>query len=310
LPKPLRIARHPNTMKLAQRAAGIWGRGPTRGCRELRTIPIYQIDAFTTTPFHGNPAAVCPLEKWLDDEVMQAVAMENNLSETAFTVPQASGGYKLRWFTPTTEVDLCGHATLATASLILERLEPQLEEVAFETLSGRLLVRKGVNGKLTMDFPIWPVGAACAPPEELVKAMGATPRAAFQVPEQHGAPYYLFEYATAAEVLNLAPATDSMKANVVATAAVDATAPKDLADADFVCRFFGPMSGVPEDPVTGSAHCTLAPFWEERLGKQKLKSVQVSARRGELLLELSSTGRVFISGSCAFFLEGKVTLPE
>jgi len=294
-------------MKLAQRAVG---NGITRGGRRLTTIPIYQIDAFTTTPFRGNPAAVCPLEKWLDDGILQAVAMENNLAETAFTVPHEDGGYKLRWFTPTTEVDLCGHATLATASLILERLEPQLDEVAFETLSGRLLVRKAGNGQLTMDFPVWPAGAACAPPEDLVSAMGSRPRAAFKIPEQHGAPYYLFEYGTVAEILSLTPTIGSMKANIVATAAVDAAAPEDLADADFVCRFFGPLSGIPEDPVTGSAHCTLAPFWAERLGKTKMKSVQVSARRGELLLELSDTGRVFISGNCAFFLEGKVTLPE
>jgi len=293
---------------LARRIGGIAGR-PTSGRRRLATIPIYQIDAFTSRPFHGNPAAVCPLDKWLDDEVLQAVAMENNLSETAFTVPHEDG-YKLRWFTPTTEVDLCGHATLATASLILERLEPHREEVAFETKSGRLQVRKGANGQLTMDFPVWPVSEACTPSKDLVDAMGARPCSSFKIPEQHGGPYFLFEYATVDEILHLNPATDRMKANVVATAAVDASAPKDLADVDFVCRFFGPISGIPEDPVTGSAHCTLAPFWADRLGKNPLKSVQVSARRGELLVEVCSTGRVFISGSCAFYLEGKVTLPE
>mmetsp|Transcript_52686 Transcript_52686/g.125879 ORF Transcript_52686/g.125879 Transcript_52686/m.125879 type:complete len:312 (+) Transcript_52686:86-1021(+) len=288
--------------------------------RRASSIPIYQIDAFTSVPFRGNPAAICPLDKWLPDATLQAIAMENNLSETAFIIPSDLGAettnecvYNLRWFTPTVEVDLCGHATLATGSLILEHLEPHREEVMFDTRSGRLMVKKGVDGQLCMDFPLWPVAEEVPIPGALLHAMGTQPQRTYKIPPQHGAPYFLLEYGSVDEVMALAPSFDAMPANVLATALVHQhpALPEDLKSADFVCRFFGPKSGIPEDPVTGSAHCTLAPFWSERLsGKKVLRSVQVSKRRGELLLELETKGRVSISGRCALFLEGKLRLPD
>lgn len=266
------------------------------------SIPIYQIDAFTSRPFGGNPAAVCPLDEWLPDERLQAIALENNLSETAFIVP-AGPDYHLRWFTPAVEVDLCGHATLATASLILERLHPERAGVAFETRSGTLIVRKQDDGRLAMDFPSLPVGDKLTPDPALLEAVGGNPQAIYQISEQHGAPYYLLHFARQAEVAALRPTFSAMSGNVIATAVADAE------DVDFVSRFFGPMSGIDEDPVTGSAHCTLAPFWAERLGKTVMEARQISARGGELQVALDGN-RVRLVGRCAFYMEGRIAIEE
>ena len=285
--------------------------------RSLVTLPIYQLDAFSPKPFGGNPAAVLPLEKWLPDSTLLSIAAENNLAETAFFVPQDDGAFHLRWFTPTLEVDMCGHATLATAALILGKLEPERPDVAFDTRSGRLLVRRATVGsdgaasdalpRLTLDFPRWPVGDVVSPPQKLVAALGGNgkpPTLAHEIAPLHGAPYYLFLYESEADVASLAPSFGDMEANVVATA------PADADGVDFVSRWFGPLSGIPEDPVTGSAHVTLAPFWADRLGKQAMEARQISTRGGALHVALDAdSDRVLISGATAFYLQGECFVP-
>lgn len=236
-------------------------------------IPIYQLDAFTEALFSGNPAAVCPLEGWLSDDLMQAIAAENNLSETAFLVAEG-GGYGLRWFTPTVEVDLCGHATLAAAHLLLNHLGHGGDGVAFETRSGTLAVKRD-GGALAMDFPALPPGERIEAAPGFAAALGGRPAELYKIREVHGAPYLLALFGSAAEVARLAPNFAALGANVIATA--------PGGEADFVSRFFAPVSGIDEDPVTGSAHCTLTPFWAERLGKSSLKARQISARGGEML---------------------------
>ncbi len=261
-------------------------------------LAIYQIDAFTDTPFHGNPAAVCPLDAWLADDVLQAIAMENNLSETAFFVPEGEG-YGLRWFTPALEVDLCGHATLATGYLILHRLSPGRDAVSFETRSGTLEVRRDGDA-LAMNFPVLAPGAAVNPAPALVSAMGAVPDECRHIREMHGAPYILLVYETEAQVAELSPRFAGLGANVIATAPGDSV--------DFVSRFFAPMSGIDEDPVTGSAHCTLAPYWANRLDKSALTARQISARGGDVGCRLEGE-RVIITGNCAFYMEGRIEMP-
>ena len=261
-------------------------------------IPVYQIDAFTDLPFQGNPAAVCPLEVWPGDDVLQAIAMENNLSETAFF--QAEGdGYRLRWFTPAVEVNLCGHATLATGHLILNRLAPESQQVSFETLSGRLQVRRE-GDHLAMDFPALAPGQSMHPSPALVSAMGVMPEECYAIRELHGAPYVMLVFDTEAQVAALSPRFSSLGANVIATAPGDTV--------DFVSRFFAPLSGVDEDPVTGSAHCTLTPFWAERLGKPELSARQISARGGDVGCRMEGE-RVILTGKCAFFMEGEIQIP-
>mmetsp|Transcript_36330 Transcript_36330/g.79830 ORF Transcript_36330/g.79830 Transcript_36330/m.79830 type:complete len:323 (-) Transcript_36330:424-1392(-) len=271
------------------------------------SLPIYQIDAFSSVPFRGNPAAVCVLDAWLPDQTLLNIAAENNLSETAFIVPRASG-YDLRWFTPSLEVDMCGHATLASGALVLCKLQPGLSEARFETRSGTLVVRRGgdgdgAGGAFTLDVPLWPVGAASAPPDGIVAALGAAcnPIESYSIPPLHGAPYYLLLYKDEAAIRALTPVFDKMCANVVATAPGEG-------EFDFVSRFFGPHSGIPEDPVTGSAHCTLAPFWAARLRKRRLRARQLSARGGELDLAFEGE-RLLISGAAAFYLEGNISVP-
>jgi len=257
-------------------------------------IPIYQVDAFSGRVFGGNPAAVCPLETWLSDEQMQSIARENNLSETAFFLPEGDG-YRLRWFTPGVEVDLCGHATLATAHVIFRHISPELSRVSFQTRSGQLIVTR--NGdRLTMDFPSRPPGPVEVHPQ-LVPALGAEP---WQV---LGARDYLVVYESEEQVRALQP--DMAKLMDVDRFAVIVTAPGG--DCDFVSRFFAPSKGVPEDPVTGSAHCTLIPYWSRRLGKKQLFARQASARGGELWCE-DCGERVHISGEAAEFLQGTITL--
>ncbi len=258
-------------------------------------LPLFQVDAFTDKVFAGNPAAICPLEEWLSDELMQAIAAENNLSETAFFVGR-EGRYHLRWFTPACEVDLCGHATLATSFLILNRLEPELDAVTFETRSGALTVTRDGDG-LAMDFPARPPVAG-EPTPGLAVAIGGAPKEFLTSLEDD-----LVVYGSVAEVRDLKP-------DMGALARLDrrgtiVTAPGE--DCDFVSRFFAPGHGIPEDPVTGSAHCVLVPYWAERLGKTDLVARQVSARGG--LLTCRAMGeRVRLAGRAVLYLEGEITV--
>ncbi|MFN3649842.1 MAG: PhzF family phenazine biosynthesis protein [Armatimonadota bacterium] len=260
-------------------------------------LPLYQIDAFTHQLFRGNPAAVCPLADWLPDEVLQSVAAENNLAETAFFVPRGDG-YHLRWFTPEVEVALCGHATLASAWVIFEYLRPELESVRFDSRSGPLTVTRR-EGLLTLDFPRLPLREVETPPAELLPALGGEAR------EVVGSRDWLVRYETEAEVRALRPDMERLRRveglGVIATASGD--------DCDFVSRFFAPGAGIPEDPVTGSAHCTLVPYWAERLGKTRFHARQVSARGGELFCELAGE-RVLISGRAVRYLEGSIWVPD
>lgn len=257
-------------------------------------LALFQIDAFTNRVFSGNPAAVCPLDAWLAEEQMQAIAAENNLSETAFVV-RNSDTFGLRWFTPTCEVDLCGHATLATAHLLLDRLEPERSSVAFETRSGRLSVARD-GDRLVMDFPAKPA-SAIDPDAGLVHAVGGAPQAVL------AADNYLLVYASAGEVRGLRPRMAELAAFGPRGAIV--TAPGE--DCDFVSRFFAPAHGIPEDPVTGSTHCTLVPYWSARLGKADLHARQVSRRGGELFCR-DRGERVRIAGRAVLYLEGTITV--
>ena len=244
--------------------------------------------------FAGNPAAVCPLEDWLEDGVLQAIAAENNLSETAFFVKRGDR-FHLRWFTPAMEVDLCGHATLASAFVILNHLEPTRPAVAFDTRSGELIVRRE-GDLLSMDFPARPP-VPCDPPAGLAEALGATPLKTLRSRDLMA----LFE--TEEEVRALKPRMDLLVE--VDAFAVIVTAP--ATDADFVSRFFAPRGGIAEDPVTGSAHCTLVPYWSRRLGKNSLHARQVSARGGELWCE-DCGDRVTLRGRAVRFMEGVIIL--
>lgn len=258
-------------------------------------IPIYQVDAFTSKLFGGNPAAVCPLDEWLPDDKLQAIALENNLSETAYVVHNGDGRYKLRWFTPAVEVDLCGHATLATAYVIMTELSKGKNEVRFETRSGELVVTRE-GDRLAMDFPSRPPGEVTIHPD-LVAALGGKPEKVL------GARDYLAIYGTEDEVRALKPNMEKLAQ--VDRFAVIVTAPGK--EVDFVSRFFAPSKGVPEDPVTGSAHTTLIPYWSKRLGKKELHALQVSARGGELWC--SDRGdRVSISGHAVRFLTGTLEI--
>jgi len=257
-------------------------------------IPVYQVDAFASRVFSGNPAAVCPLKKWLPDEQMQAIAAENNLANTAFFVPNLDG-YDLRWFTPKVEVELCGHATLASAFIIFHDLAPAAKSVRFETKSGALIVTRD-GDLLSLDFPARPPAEYEMLPE-LVSALGAQPEAILTARD------YLAVYASEDEVRKLAP--DLAKVAQLDRFGVIVTGPGK--QVDFVSRFFAPAKGVPEDSVTGSAHCTLIPYWGKRLGKKKLHAQQVSARGGELWCE-DRGERVTISGKAVRFLEGSIYL--
>ena len=256
-------------------------------------LPIYQIDAFTSAVFAGNPAAICPLEEWLPDQQLQAIASENNLSETAYFVREQDF-YHLRWFTPEVEVDLCGHATLASAHLLFHELGETGDTVTFHTKSGRLAVHR--DGELLkMDFPSRPPVHVTDPHPELVKALGGLPS------EILAARDYLVRYQSPEDVLSLTPDMEALKR--VDRFAVIVTAPGK--DCDFVSRFFAPAKGVPEDPVTGSAHCTLIPYWADQLGKTTLTARQVSKRGGELACRLDG-GRVEIAGRAVLYLKGTI----
>ena len=259
------------------------------------TIPLYLVDAFADRPFAGNPAAVCALEAWLPEPVMQAIAAEMNLSETAFVVPTGEGSWHIRWFTPTLEVDLVGHATLAAAFVIFERLDPHLTQVRFTSRSGPLQVERN-GAMLEMDFPAR-VPVPCAVPPGLVDGLGAAPA------EVLAAQHYLAVFEHEDEVRALAPNMDCLAA--LDRAAVIVTAPGG--PGDFVSRFFAPANGVPEDPVSGVAHCTLIPYWSRRLRKRRLFARQVSRRGGDLVCE-DRGDRVIISGPAALVLEGTLAI--
>ena len=255
-------------------------------------IPIFQVDAFAGEVFQGNPAAVCPLDHWLPDNRLQAIAAENNLAETAYFV-RKDGAYELRWFTPTQEIDLCGHATLASAFVIFHFLDPRATEVTFLSKSGPLVVRR--DGELlALDFPSRPP-KRCEPPAGLEAALGKRPLETWRARD------HMAVFASEEEVRALRPRMERLLE--IDAHAFIATAPGR--QADFVSRFFAPAVGVPEDPVTGSAHCTLIPYWAERLGKNRLRALQVSSRGGELVCELRGD-RVIIAGRAALFLEGTI----
>ncbi len=259
-------------------------------------IPIFQVDAFTSRRFAGNPAAVMPMERFLDDAVLQSIAAENNLAETAFLVRQDSD-YRLRWFTPTVEVPLCGHATLASAAVVMERLELNRRRVVFHSASGPLTVTRTDSGYV-MDLPAR-LSKPCAIPPGLSDALGVVP---IEVVED--AFNYLALVEGARIVRNLAP--DFAAIARLGRGGVIVTAPGDNSY-DFVSRYFAPAKGIPEDPVTGGAHCALTPYWGNRMNKTVFRAFQASQRGGELLCRLVGN-RVELEGPCVFYLEGEVVI--
>jgi PhzF family phenazine biosynthesis protein len=257
---------------------------------------VFQVDAFTDRLFGGNPAAVCPLNEWLPDSVMQDIAMENNLAETAFFVRE-NDHFRIRWFTPMVEVDLCGHATLASAWVIFNQLAWPHEDIRFMSRSGWLTV-KSTGDLLTLDFPVDDISVA-DPPQELISSLGFIPLETYK-----GKTDWMAVVGSQAEVLALKPdlglMTDLTGRGVIVTAPGDSV--------DFVSRFFAPQSGVPEDPVTGSAHTTLAPYWGKRLGKNTMTAMQLSRRTGHLTCSLHGD-RVEISGKAKLYMEGEIFIP-
>ena len=260
-------------------------------------IPLYQVDAFTSRLFSGNPAAVCPLPEWLPDAVMQAIAAENNLAETAFFAPEKDG-YLLRWFTPTVEVDLCGHATLASAYVILGRLEPERERVRFRTRQAGTLTVSRSGDSLALDFPAYPP-ESCAVPAELPTVLGKHP-----TEMQRCGARYLAVFEQPDEVAALKPDLAALRGHCHGSLIVTA---RGTGGVDFVSRFFAPGFGIDEDPVTGSAHCVLIPYWAKRLGKTRLEARQISPRGGALSCALNGD-RVAIAGRCVPYLEGTITV--
>lgn len=258
------------------------------------THTIYQVDAFADTLFAGNPAAVVPLDNWLDAELMQQIAMENNLAETAFFV-KGNDGYHIRWFTPEYEIDLCGHATLASAYVIKTFLEPHVPEIHFTTQKAGVLKTTAKDGVYTLNFPArMPVAAE--PPQNLLECLGVTN--AVDVLRSRD---YFVVLPDEDAVKNVAPDYGLMKkldaVGVIVTAKGQS--------ADVVSRCFYPGAGIPEDPVTGSAHCNIVPYWSGKLGKTKLFCKQLSPRGGNLHCELSGD-RVLMSGSCVLYLKGEI----
>ena len=259
------------------------------------TIPIYQVDAFTENLFGGNPAAICPLDEWLPAPQLQKIAAENNLAETAFFIP-VGNDFELRWFTPEVEIDLCGHATLATAHVLFTILGYERAVIHFHTLkAGTLSVHR--NGdKYILDFPSRIPDATEIPPG-LVEAIGGNPVEVLRSRD------YFLVYKSESEVVSLEP--DFFALAKIDSIGFIATAPGD--NCDFVSRFFAPSAGINEDPVTGSAHCNLIPYWANRLGKENMHAFQVSARRGELWCQHKGD-RVLMSGKAVTYLKGEIFL--
>ena len=256
------------------------------------TIPFYQVDAFTTQPFHGNPAAVSPLENWLDDTIMQKIAMENNLAETAFFVPNGED-YDIRWFTPTKEVNLCGHATLASAYILFEKLGYQKKQITFHSKSGPLHISR--NGRdISMDFPAEPA-INCAIPQAIIDAFGVNPVEVLKSVD------YIVIFDESVDITTLTPDLDALR--TLDLRGVCITTTDDVYD--FVNRFFAPNYGIDEDSVTGSAYTQLVPYWAEKLDKESFKCKQVSPRGGELNCYLKGA-RVLISGNAVCSIEGEM----
>ena len=267
----------------------------------MHCIPIYQVDAFADAVFGGNPAAVVPLAEWLPDETLQAIAAENNLSETAFLIP-GRDPVPLRWFTPRLEVKLCGHATLASAFVLFEFLEAGREAVTFETLSGRLIVTRE-GDRLSMDFPS--IGSERvedeAIPAALLQGLGAAPdEVRFTADDWN----YIAVFADEATVAGLRPDFASLER--LHPHGVSVTAPGDVVD--FVSRYFVPSYGIPEDPVTGSIHCALAPYWAGRLARERLAACQVSERGGRIDIEFTGE-RVHLRGTAVTYMTGEIVVP-
>jgi len=255
-------------------------------------IPIYQVDAFASRVFAGNPAAVCPLEAWLPDDVMQAIAAENNLSETAFFVRRGDE-FDLRWFTPTVEAKMCGHATLGSAYVILNYLEPERNEARFHTLAGQMVVTRDGDG-YCLDLPVQPLERV-EDSVELAAALGASPIELWRSMRM------MAVFLDETQVANLSP--DMAKVAAFEEGEIIVTAPGSACD--FVSRFFAPAAGIPEDPVTGSAHTVLAPYWAKRLGKTHMSARQISRRGGDLAVELRGD-RVLLTGQVAPYLQGRI----
>jgi PhzF family phenazine biosynthesis protein len=258
-------------------------------------IPIYQVDAFTSKIFGGNPAAVCPLPLWLPDPKLQAIAAENNLSETAFFVKKGAA-YELRWFTPVLEIDLCGHATLASAHVLFNHLGYKKDEIVFRTRKSGELRTFRKNGRIYLDFPAR-LPAPVEAPGELVKGLGHFPREVYKGRD------YLAVLEKESEIAALNPDYGLLAKldciGIIVTARGD--------KCDFVSRFFAPRAGVPEDPVTGSAHTMLIPYWGEQLGKTRMKAFQISARRGELDCEWKGD-RVLMGGRAVTYMTGTIEI--
>jgi len=260
-------------------------------------IDIYQIDAFTTQLFHGNPAAVCPLNEWLPDDVLLNIAKENNLAETAYFVHKHDNIFYLRWFTPEIEMDLCGHATLATAYVILSCLNYDFDSLIFETLSGELSITKS-NNQLEMSFPSRPAQKALLP--QIIKDS-----LSIQPLEVYLARDYILLYNSEEDIANLKVNAAKLEQINLDPGGIIATAKGKASD--FVSRFFTPGAAIFEDPVTGSSHCTLVPFWTERLNKTSLHARQISERGGDLFCRLDNN-RVFIKGSAVKYLKGQIEI--
>lgn len=258
-------------------------------------MKVYVVDAFTDKLFSGNPAAVCPLDNWLPDDIMQQIAYENNLAETTFIVKEVDG-YRIRWFTPATEVELCGHATLAASHIFFQHLGYQEREITFNSLSGPLTVTKNENG-YTLNFPVDTLTPVQAD-EQLLACFDITP-----VEILKGKTDYIFVYQSQADIEHITislPAISRLDARGVII-----TAPGD--EVDMVSRFFAPQSGINEDPVTGSAHTSLTPYWSGRMGKNKLSALQLSRRGGKLFCEMVAD-RVNISGQAVTYMIGDIQL--
>lgn len=284
----------PTFLSILERSLSTW-----KGYRYTKAmeIPLYQVDAFAPRQFSGNPAAVCPLQFWLPAQRMQAIAAENNLAETAFLVREGER-WGLRWFTPAQEVDLCGHATLASAYVLFEDLKIGGNRVVFDTRSGELTVARAED-RLVLNFPSLPAGRV-TPHERLIEGLGTQPLEILGIGN-----FYLVVYRSEEEVRTLAPNFEVLalldRFGVIVTAKGDS--------ADFVSRFFAPAAGIPEDPVTGSAHCCLTPYWAKRLGKRAMYARQLSARGGELWVE-DAGDRVRIAGKVIPYLRGAISLAD
>jgi PhzF family phenazine biosynthesis protein len=259
-------------------------------------LKLYQIDAFADKLFKGNPAAVIPLEKWIDDQLMQQLGMENNLAETAFFVSKGEGHFDIRWFTPELEINLCGHATLASAWLLFNKLGNKNEKIVFHSKSGPLTVSRK-DEMILMDFPSWKPERISEYPEELLQSLDNVTIAGVYKNRD-----FLVELENEEAVRNCNPDFTLMKKT---GQMVIITAPGK--NVDFVSRFFAPAAGIDEDPVTGSAHSQLIPFWSEKLGKDKMQAKQLSKRGGDVYCELKGE-RVIMGGKCVFYLEGEVNI--